>query len=286
MQYRYFHILFFLFTIVLFSGNALAFGDPTVSEILQQHLKSVGVTTDANARDNRIAIGKSEFALNLPEWHSAGKAIFASSRLDSMLISSFDLPEYPFEKVGFFRGKVEIPFITPGTRSPMGSYLLLNDNILNEHLFGGVISVSWRMFDAASVLDRLKFGGRKKVNGRESFVIKYNARGNASSDSNIDLDFDAKDFRHLRTEYRQTMPDRSMHQVGTFGNQMGESRNTLVEEFDDFRTVDGLTLPYKYTIKLTVESRVGTKEFRWTFKFDEYRLGQNFGEDFFSFDRR
>ena len=77
-----------------------------------------------------------------------------------------------------------------------------------------------------------------------------------------------------------------MHRVGTFGNQIGESRNTLVEDFDDFRNVQGLTLPFKYTVKLTVESRVGTKEFRWTFKFDEYRLGQNFGEDFFSFEKR
>ena len=82
------------------------------------------------------------------------------------------------------------------------------------------------------------------------------------------------------------MPDRSMHQVGTFGNQIGESRNTMIEEFDDFRSVGGVTLPYKYAIKLIVESRVGTKEFRWTFKFDEYRLGQNFGADFFSFDKK
>jgi hypothetical protein len=115
-------------------------------------------------------------------------------------------------------------------------------------------------------------------------VIKYNARGAASSDSTIDIYFDPKDLRHLRTEYKQTIPDSSMHRVGTFGNQIGESRNTLVEDFDDFRSVDGLTLPFKYTVKLTVESRVGTKEFRWTFRFDEYRLGQNFGEDFFKFD--
>jgi hypothetical protein len=280
------YLIYTAFIVLIFLPNlSLAADDPSVEEILQRHAHAVGTESARKQNQNRIAIGKSEFEVSLPAWRSTGKAVFASDRQNTMLISSFDLPEYPFEKIGFFRGKTEIPFTTPGTRSPIGSYLISNDNILAERLFGGEISVSWRMLDSTSILERMKFAGRKKVNGREAFVIKYNARGNTSSDSTIDIYFDAKDFRHLRTEYRQTIPDQSMHRVGTFGNQIGESRNTMVEDFDDFRNVEGLTLPFQYTVKLTVESRVGTKEFRWTFNFDEYRLGQNFGEDFFSFDK-
>jgi len=288
---RFLHkILFFHFLCFLcfwsVSSEVAADTDPTIDEILKRHAKSVGSQADQKNINNRIAIGKSEFELNLPAWRSEGKALFASDAQNSMLVSSFDLAEYPFEKVGLFRGKVEIPFVTPGSRSPMGNYLLLNDNILSEKLFGGVISTSWRMLNAYSIRERLRFAGRKKIASRETYVISFNARGNTSADSGIELYFDAKDYRHLRTVYHQKMPEKQFYRMGIFGNQEGENINTLVEDFDDFRSVGGLTLPHKYVVKLTLDGRAGTKEFRWTFKFDEYRIGQNFGEDFFNFDKK
>jgi len=269
-----------------FSVVSNADNDPTVEEILKRHKASVGSASNKNQIANRIAIGKSEFDLTLPAWHSEGKALFASDAENTMFVSSFDLAEYPFEKVGLFRGKIDIPFVTAGSRSPMGSYLLLNDNILSEKLFGGVISASWRMLDPAPIMERLRFAGRKKIAGREAFVIRYNARANTSADSGIDLYFDAKDYRHLRTVYRQKMPEKQFYRMGIFGNQEGENINTLTEDFDDFRAVGGLTLPHKYLIRLTLDGRSGTKDFRWTFKFDEYRIGQNFGEDFFTFEKK
>ena len=275
------HLLICILGIVVFADT-----DPTVEDVLKRHAQAVGSEGDQKKAGNRIAIGKSEFELTLPSWRSSGKALFASDGQNMMLISSFDLAEYPYEKVGLFYGKVDIPFTTPGSRSPMGSYLLLNDNILSERLFGGAISVGWRMLDSAKVMDRLRFAGRKKIAGREAFVLRYNARGNTSADSGIDIYFDAKDFRHLRTEYRQKMPEKYFYRMGIFGNQEGENSNLLTEDFDDFRQVDKLNLPFKYTIKLVIDGRSGTKEFRWTFKFDEYRLGQNLGEDFFTFEKK
>jgi hypothetical protein len=278
-------VLFLIVSIV--AEPAFAAVDPTVEEILKKHAAAIGTDTARTRAGNRIAIGKSQFEVTLPSWRSTGKAVFASDDRNLMLMSSFDLPEYPFEKVGLFRGKVEIPFTTPGSRSPMGSYLLLNDNILTERLFGGAIRVGWRMLDPANILERLRFGGTKKVNGRVAYVIRYNAKGNTSADSAIELFFDAKNFRHLRTEYRQKMPEKYFYRMGIFGNQEGENLNRLVEEFSEFREAgNGLTLPHRYSVNLVIDGRSGTKDFRWTFAFDEYRFGQNFGEKFFSFEMK
>ena len=267
--------------VTVFSADEL-----TIEAILKNHGETVGSESDRKRAGSRIAIGKSEFELTLPSWSAAGKVVFASDDRNIMLISSFDVAEYPFEKIGLFNGKIDIPFTTPGSRSPMGSYLLLNDNIVSEKLFGGVISSGWKMLNPAPVLDRMRLAGTKKVGGREAYVIRYNAKGNASADSGIDLFFDAKNFRHVRAEYRQKIPEKYFYRMGIFGNQEGENMNQLIEEFGDFRKTGGLELPHKYTVKLIIDGRSGTKEFRWTFVFDEYRLGQNFGEDFFTFERK
>lgn len=285
----FFAIIFLLLPFlapVSFSQGAGRDLDPTPEEILTKHARSIGSETKLTEAFSRIAIGTSEFVITLPESRAAGKALFASNAENAMLISSFDLAEYPFEKIGFFRGKVEIPFIQPGSRSPIGSYLLLNDNILDEKLFGGAICSSWRMMDIKSALERLRFGGKKKIAGREAYILRFNSKSASSSNSGIELYFDAKDFRHLRTEYRQKMPDKNFYMTGIFGNQTGENINTLTEDFEDFKTVGGLTLPHKYKITLVIDGRAGTKEFQWHFKFDEYRIGQNFGADFFTFDKK
>lgn len=277
---------FFLITLFmsnLFTGFAQA-QELTVEEILRRHAEAVGNEKDRTTTENRVAIGVSDFVLSLPASHSAGKVLFASDSRNAMLISSFDLLEYPYEKVGYFRGKIEVPFITPGTRSPMGSYLLLNDNLFSERLFGGTINNSWRLFDSESVVDRLRLGSRKKVNGKVCYVLRFTPKLAASADSSIEIFIDAKTFRHLRTEYKQKIPDKNAYPTTFIGNQTGENVNTLTEDFDDFRAVQGLTLPFKYTVKLLLNSRAATKDFRWTFTFSEYRLGQNFGEDFFTFD--
>ncbi|PYS91245.1 MAG: hypothetical protein DMF62_02960 [Acidobacteria bacterium] len=288
--YRPFSVRFaaiFLFTTVALMPAAGRSDDenPSAEEILRRHAESIGTERALADTANRVAVGVSEFVLNLPAARSAGKMLFASDRNNTMLISSFDLLEYPYEKIGFFRGKVDVPFIMPGMRSPMGSYLLLNDNLLSERLFGGAVSCRWRMLDPAAI-ERVRSGGRKKVNGKDSFVLRFTPEVAASADSSIDLYFDAKTFRHIRSEYRQKIPDKNAYPTTFIGNQTGENINTLTEDFDDFRVAQGMTLPFKYSVKLLLNSRAATKDFRWTFNFSEYRIGQNFGEDFFTFNKK
>lgn len=258
---------------------------PNIDEILRKHAEAIGSLSDRETAVSRVAIGTSEFILNLPSFHSQGKVLFASNAGNTMLLSSFDLPEYPYEKIGWFRGKIEIPFVQPGSRSPIGSYLRLNDNLLSERLFGGAICSTWRLLDK-NAGERIRFGGLKKINGEEAFVLRFDVKSASAGDSGVDIYIHSKTFRHIRTEYHQKIPNMNTYQTGIFANQTGENINKLIEEFDDFKTAAGITLPHLYKISLVLDSRADTKEFRWIFRFNEYRFGQNFGEDFFSFNKK
>src|SRR5262249_25491354 len=82
------------------------------------------------------------------------------------------------------------------------------------------------------------------------------------TDLKVSLFFDPESFRHLRTKYS--------YEVGaTIGtressNQNTESYYTITEDFDDFRAVDGLTLPHKYRMQFSLESKNGSALQVWT----------------------
>ena len=83
-----------------------------------------------------------------------------------------------------------------------------------------------------------------------------------SSDLKVSLFFDPETFRHVRTKY-------SFEIGATIGTRENSNQNTetyysLTEDFDDFREVDGLTLPHKYRMQFSVESRSGSALHDWT----------------------
>jgi hypothetical protein len=59
--------------------------------------------------------------------------------------------------------------------------------------------------------------------------------------------------------------------------------SVLTEDFDDYKEVNGLTLPHKYNIDLTLNGSSGTAQFKWNFTIVEYRQVNNFGKGFFAF---
>src|SRR5262249_45272554 len=69
------------------------------------------------------------------------------------------------------------------------------------------------------------------------------------------LFFDPETFRHVRTRYSFEIGAR----IGTRenSNQNTESYYSLTEDFDDFRAVDGLTLPHKYKLQLSIQGTSG-----------------------------
>jgi len=56
---------------------------------------------------------------------------------------------------------------------------------------------------------------------------------------------------------------------------------TLTEDFEDFRAVDGLTLPHKYRLQLSVQSTKGSAIYDYTLTASQIVHNQAFQEGIF-----
>ncbi|PYS89793.1 MAG: hypothetical protein DMF62_06470 [Acidobacteria bacterium] len=282
-----------LYSALLVFGTSVWGQKLSAEEILSKHLASVGTPESLAKAKGRMAIGKSEFISRSPPLTSVGRAVIASDGSNYAFHSTFDLAQYPMERIGLFSNKVTIPFLKEGMRSPLGAFLLVNDQPLVQHLFGGVLLSTWRLFDVSRTDGTFETDGKKKVKDREAWVIRYRPKGGLRDGSSIKLYFDAETFRHIRTVYDLAEPDRGFYGInrdtsvegrGTpLTSQMAQNNNVLTEDFDDFREANGLMLPHLYKVDLTLNGVSGTANFKWNFTIVEHRLVNNFGEGFFSF---
>jgi hypothetical protein len=97
-------------------------------------------------------------------------------------------------------------------------------------------------------------GGREKVNGRELRQVDYTPKKH--TDLEIQLYFEPDTFRHVMTVYSLTIsPQMGRSEIATARQQ--ETRYRLEERFADFKSIDGLTLPEKWTIEFTFENGAG-----------------------------
>ncbi len=255
----------------------------TVEELIIRHLDSIGTREKRDAVKNRFAMGTSRFESKLPSRTTNGKAILVSEANNLFFVASFNSQEYPFEKIGFFANKASLPFVTAGARSPLGAFIADHNRILSDGLFAGSVSTNWSLLNPQIKADRFKMGGTKKVNGCKAFALDY-FPGGSSPDFTIKLFFDAENFRHLRTEYRRTVPAKDAT-FGTLGEQTGV-KIELTEDFGDFKKADDLTLPYSYKLHYMTDSNSGVFEYNWGFTISEYLYNQTLEEGFFSFDEK
>lgn len=249
-------------------------------EILARHMDSIGAKEKRDAVKNRMVLGTSEFASKLPSRKTAGKGIIVSEPNNLFFVTSFASQEYPFEKIGYFGNKISLPFITAGTRSPLGAFINDHNKILSEGLFTGSISSTWNLLDPQKK-GKFTSGGTKKIDGRKTYLLNYYS-GDSSTEFTVKMYFDAETFQHVRTEYRHTIAGKQ----ATFG-VLGETSGVeiaMTEEFADFKDENGLTLPHLYKIKYLTSSSSGTYEYNWGLNILQYLFNQKLAPDFFTFD--
>jgi hypothetical protein len=256
----------------------------TTEELVSKHLASIGSKDVLQAAKERIAMGTSEFESKFPSKKTNGKAVIATRGTDYMFIASFSSGEYPFEKVGFFSNRVVLPWVTSGTRSPLGAFIADHEKMLSDGVFTGSMSGAWALLDPELRGAKTKLAGRRKVDGREAYVLEYWPKGVNSSEFTIRILIDAETYRHVATEYKHII-NPSQDTFGRLGRQAGV-RQSLVESFGDFKTVDGLTLPHSYNAHYTTESNSGTYEFFWRLNMQSYLLNPNLDENFFTFEKK
>jgi len=277
----------FLFALVIFltaSFTVVKADDPKPEEIIAKHLESIGTKEKRAAVKNRMAAGTSQFESKLPNRKTTGKALIVSEAANNlMFISSFSSKEYPFEKIGLFADKVSLPFVTAGTKSPLGIFIADHNKILSEGLFTGSISTTWGLLNPQIKREKFTSAASRKIDGRKTYALNYYPSGSSAAFT-VKLFFDAETFHHIRTEYRHVISPKEQN-MGTLGEQNGVKIG-LTESFADFKNADGLTLPHSYKAHYVTDSNSGTYEYEWTIAISQYLFNQKFDQGFFSFEEK
>ena len=257
--------------------------DPTYQQIIEKHLDSFGTKEARDGVKNLTIIGLSEFESVNPSVKGGGRAVVVSEPNNLLFAMSFNSNDYPFEKIGYFSTKINIPFVNSGRRSLLGAFLMEHSNILSDGLFIGTMSARWPLAVLETKRSKIRSLGTKKVDGVEAYVLEYIPAKGGSDEFSIKLYFDASNFNHIRTEYRREVRAGKI----TFGqqNQIASSNLMLTEHFSDFKKVEGLNLPHAYRVNFVSNSGSNVYENIWGIRVAQYRFNQTFEPDFFAFDQ-
>ena len=250
----------------------------SVDEIISKHLESIGTASARAAAGSRVVRGTTTVTFRSRGIaQSDGGALLASDGGKSIITMKFDSSQYPYEKIGFDGSKVTAYQLRPGDYSSLGSFARAAPEMFKEGLLGGTLSSAWPFLDPSNKKLKLEVGGTKKINERPAYEVKYIVRG--GSDLRISLFFDAENFHHVRTIYKKEVPAQMSQgnlgstqrsaggtsatgggrtaggtdRVGEASAQQSNTTYELTEEFSDFKTEGGVTLPHTY--KLHLEQR-------------------------------
>ena len=223
----------------------------TAEELVSRHLDALGSKESRAAVTRRVVSGPVKHVIRLAGAGVLnGGAVMLSSGSMFRYTMKFPNPEYPKDEMVFDGERADTNILANGRRTSVGQFLTQQSLPLKEGLLGGVLSSAWALGRLEQLQPRLDYRGIKKIDGREMYSLGYRAR-KGSSDLKVNLYFDSASFRHLRTEYAFEI---AAH-LGNGPNDSTRNDEThflLVEEFDDFRVVDGWTLPYKYKLQVEV----------------------------------
>jgi hypothetical protein len=263
-------ILLFAFLMVSFTLATTA-QKMTADEVIKKHLDSIGKAEDRAKIQNIVVRGNALFSQGASEGVPAqGSVVLASEGNKLLMGMSFPIPIYPFEKITYDADKVRVGFVRPSVRTAFGEYVTRNEEIVKEGLLGGILSNSWALHTLATRKAKVSFDGKKKIEGKEVYALSYELK--KGSNAQIRMFFDVNNFQHLRTEYRRTQ-SAQMGATPNLSASQVETRESLVEDFADFKAENGLSLPHTYKISLILESRK-TLEHRYTFDFKEFYFNQ------------
>lgn len=259
----------FLFVALLAAGfavvprrdTALAAQKMKPEELVAKHLEAIG-SAEARAKVTaRAASGTSNFSVSIGgAAHLSGSAMFVSAGARLRLGMRFPAPDYTGEDLGFDGQRAASALLPTGVRSALSQFVEQQDAVLKEGLLGGALSTAWPLLRLEQAQPKLEYRGLKKIEGQQWHELGYRPR-KANAELKILLYFDAATFRHVRTRYSFEIGA----SIGTreASNLNPESYLSLTENFDDFRAVDGLSLPHKYHLQYSAEGRGPTTIRDW-----------------------
>lgn len=272
------------FFAILFTQNLWALPDQTLDEVLEGHRKAIGIADDRRKMFNLTAVGEVGFVKSTQTTApSLGKGVFASEADKLLLAINFPGAVYQTEKIVFDGKDHFVAFSQPGLRSILGDYLFRYSTIIKYGLLTGALSKNWALLNADQSRARISLDGTKKINGQDAYVINYEPK--KGSDVRIKIYIDKATFRHVRTEYLRRNSAGASNNPNT-SSQLTETEENMTEEYGDFKTEYGVTLPTTYKIRLYVERNRANYENTYTFKFQQFFYNSKLDEKTFITDGR
>jgi hypothetical protein len=255
----------FISVVLLIIGNLSAYAadEIKVEDLLQHHLDSIGTSDARAAAKSRVMQGTAAYKLLVGGSGTiTGKSVLVSESSRLHLLLKVNANRYKGEK---FVRNGEKTFVAgtydDATRSEFGEFLRANDMPLREGLLGGVLSTGWPLLDISSHGAKLKYEGKKKVDGQELLAVSY--RPKKGTDIRITLYFAPDSFRHVMTLYT-TEAAAGIGPTEIESARQNQARYRIEERFSDFKTADGLTLPWHYDLRYQQELQNGfTKLVEW-----------------------
>jgi hypothetical protein len=233
---------------------------PTTDAIISRHLDSIGSADARAAAVSRVSQGKVVFAeIIRHSLRMEGAATLLSQQRKHKCEFQFGNSQYPGEKFVFDGNQELVAMVDQTSRSRLGNFLFLQEEVLREGLFGGVLSTAWPLLNTQNTNPTLKYEGLKKISGQQLLEISYVPKKRSESgELAIRLYFEPETYHHVLTVYTLTM----LHEGQTIYDP--NQTTVIVEErFGDFQPVDGLTLPRHWDIRYRVEPQNFAEEYDW-----------------------
>lgn len=242
-------------------------------EVLAKHLDSIGTSEARTTAKNWIATGDATAKfVSTKAQPVEGRVVLASEGPKNFFGLKMNSSAYPGERFSFDGKKANVAFVTTTSRSILGNFIQSNDFLLEDSLLGGSLASSWVLVNMGSGKGKLSGGGIKKIDGKEYYALDYSKKGGGDLDTT--LYFDKETFRHVRTEYKRS----SSARIGLTpeeSTRFSDTKYKITEEFSEFKTENGLTLPRKYRLFYSVSGgNTGTTEIEWAFVLNEVAFNQ------------
>jgi hypothetical protein len=231
-------------------------------QLIAKHLDSIGPADKLKEIKTRSTAGAAHVDFRVGGQASLnGEGNLLSDGAAARLGLRFPALEYPGEQFISDGNKTMIGQVSPGRRSPLGNFIFENDFLLKEGLLYGSLSTTWALLNTAAKQPKLDVTGIKKIDGHSLYEMKYGPK-KANGNIQVFLYFDTETFRHVRSVYKAELVSSSVQKITDTAETV---RYTLTEEFDDFKQVDGLTLPHGYKIEYSIDSPTGGFVGGWSY---------------------
>lgn len=265
------------------SSSASAGQATSAEEILQRHLESLGSAPTRSAAKSRVVEGTASYrVLRGGEGQYTGKAVVVSDGNRTHILLKIEAPQYVGERFISDGDKTSVEGTNANkTRSEFGTFLRSEDLPLREGLLGGVLTTAWPLLDLDAQKGKLHFQGLLSVDGTNLYAATYQPHKRTGLE--ITLYFDPATLHHVRTVYTETeavgiATARQIDMMAASGKKtlsnipspdarsarMTPQRWKIEEQFDSFKTTDGLTLPSRYDLRFEKQMADGsTKTVEW-----------------------